>query len=495
MTLAVADIETWSAGDVREVFHAATSRAQAAQDAADGIATLPALTTWGGVAAATAKEALTRTRLDLATHSEAALAVAAAARRAADNIEKLQAELRQLEIDADDVGLQINGQTNRIERKPHTSHGFRWQQQNIPPLQECLDRLVTLANLVDEQLAGAIAMAERSAPCAPATLNPPAVASPELTALQRANDKAMVEAALRVKRAQDALSAAMSTMYVHGPGAPEFDAANAQIPSLNTELAQALAAAGQIPDFLEFDSASVGVAPNGVNFTYRLPDGRTAAVTSTRLKDGTVELWDNGARAVYTYKDGLLAGTRFLDEGRAEATVERLFSAVTTPLGIGPTIKGGHAAYLALRSLFAREGVEALAASSADDVLARASEIVANRGQSAADNLATGAAEVLRESPPSSVVGPGLETPPAVPAGATGTIAANGKGMFYEIPPGTPGLDPRVTQVRVMDPNPTGPYKYPHGYVTYQNSKGQVVNPITGRTVPPHDPYWHIPLG
>ena len=61
MTLTVADIGRWDAGDVREVFHAATSRAQAAFDAADGLAELPAFETWGGEAADAAREAIRRT--------------------------------------------------------------------------------------------------------------------------------------------------------------------------------------------------------------------------------------------------------------------------------------------------------------------------------------------------------------------------------------------------------------------------------------------------
>ena len=68
MTLTVADIERWNAGDVREVFHAASSRAQAAFDAADGLATLPAFQTWGGEAAEAAKQAIGRTRKDLDAH-------------------------------------------------------------------------------------------------------------------------------------------------------------------------------------------------------------------------------------------------------------------------------------------------------------------------------------------------------------------------------------------------------------------------------------------
>jgi Lipoprotein confined to pathogenic Mycobacterium len=51
VTVSVADIDRWDAGDVREVFHAARSRAEAAFEARDGIATLPAFGTWGGDAA------------------------------------------------------------------------------------------------------------------------------------------------------------------------------------------------------------------------------------------------------------------------------------------------------------------------------------------------------------------------------------------------------------------------------------------------------------
>ncbi|MCW2552607.1 MAG: hypothetical protein JWR78_2388, partial [Mycobacterium sp.] len=39
--LSIADIDRWSAGDVREVFHAGRSRAEAVQEASDGLATLP----------------------------------------------------------------------------------------------------------------------------------------------------------------------------------------------------------------------------------------------------------------------------------------------------------------------------------------------------------------------------------------------------------------------------------------------------------------------
>lgn len=83
---------------------------------------------------------------------------------------------------------------------------------------------------------------------------------------------------------------------------------------------------------------------------------------------------------------------------------------------------------------------------------------------------------------------------PGVPNGVRGTPTTSGKGMQYEIPRGTPELDPRVASIRVMDPVTTGKYHYPNGYVTYMNSGGQAVHPLTGRTLQPSDPLWHIKL-
>ncbi|GAA1699990.1 hypothetical protein MMUR_26240 [Mycolicibacterium murale] len=70
MTFTFANIKSWSAGDGREVFHAASSRAQAAQDAADGLAELPAFTTWGGESAEAAKEAIGNDMAGQITDSE-----------------------------------------------------------------------------------------------------------------------------------------------------------------------------------------------------------------------------------------------------------------------------------------------------------------------------------------------------------------------------------------------------------------------------------------
>ncbi|MCU7728949.1 polymorphic toxin-type HINT domain-containing protein [Actinoplanes sp. KI2] len=89
------------------------------------------------------------------------------------------------------------------------------------------------------------------------------------------------------------------------------------------------------------------------------------------------------------------------------------------------------------------------------------------------------------------IPGPNGELLPGIPDGATGTISDNGKGMTYQIPRGTEGVDPRVTQMRVMEPTS----RYPNGYVVYMNQSGQTVNPTTGRTtMGKSDPYGHIGL-
>lgn len=162
MTLTVADIERWDAGDVREVFHAATSRAQAAFDAADGLAELPAFSTWGGKAAEAAREAIGRTRVDLDAHGNEALAVADAARRAADSIEAIKADLAELKSDAAGWGLEVDPETNSIVPIPGSHYSRRLLQQASPPLQARLNAIVERANSVDLALTAAIRLADGS---------------------------------------------------------------------------------------------------------------------------------------------------------------------------------------------------------------------------------------------------------------------------------------------------------------------------------------------
>ncbi len=84
-----------------------------------------------------------------------------------------------------------------------------------------------------------------------------------------------------------------------------------------------------------------------------------------------------------------------------------------------------------------------------------------------------------------------------VPRGATGPIPArNGAGFRYIGGGGGNGLNPRVTDIRIMDPTAPKPPSpgYPNGYVSYSNASGQPVNPYTGQTIPRYHHWRHIEL-
>jgi RHS repeat-associated protein len=107
---------------------------------------------------------------------------------------------------------------------------------------------------------------------------------------------------------------------------------------------------------------------------------------------------------------------------------------------------------------------------------------------------------VLPSSGSTFVVSPGGDAI-VVPEGASGPVpninqGGTTTGFGYTGGSGGPGLDPRVSNVRIMDPTlPNGPSPgYPAGYVNYQNALGQSVNPFTGQTIAPNNPLWHIPL-
>lgn len=178
MSLTVADIERWDAGDVREVFHAATSRAQAVHDAANGLATLPAFTNWGGVAADAAKAAIGKTRRDLDAHGNEASAVANAARSAADNIERIKSELATLKADAESLGMGIDSSSSTVIPGPKVRGNPMEVLLKEEQLQARLDKIVAEANLVDLALANAIHMADGSTPLPPDDLNKPLLDQP-----------------------------------------------------------------------------------------------------------------------------------------------------------------------------------------------------------------------------------------------------------------------------------------------------------------------------
>ncbi len=179
MTLSVADIERWDPEAVREVFHAATARATSASEASSALANLPAFASWGGVAADAARDAMGRTRVDLDAHAGEARAVAQAAERAAQDIDKVKADLRRLTDDAHAARLDIDPATDRVVAGPGYRGTAATLANDIAPLQARLYAIVAQANGVDAELAVAIHRAD-GAMAVSAAGSPDAGATPTL---------------------------------------------------------------------------------------------------------------------------------------------------------------------------------------------------------------------------------------------------------------------------------------------------------------------------
>lgn len=167
MTVSAEDIDRWDAGDVREVFNAARSRAEAAFEASNGIAELPAFGTWGGEASEAAKESIGQTRKDLDAHGNEAFAVAQAARKAADEIDAVKASLAQLRADATSAGFEIDPIGNQVLPGPALQANMIEMlaaESTREALQARLASILTEAAVVDQELARAIAMATGASP-------------------------------------------------------------------------------------------------------------------------------------------------------------------------------------------------------------------------------------------------------------------------------------------------------------------------------------------
>lgn len=186
MTLSVEEIDRWDPGDLREVFHATRSRAEAAAEASNGIAELPAFTTWGGDAAEAAKDAVGKTRADLDAHGQEALAVARAADKAAGEIEEIKGKLARLRSRAHELGMELNPFSNTVV----PAAGSTMDQQDVAlaeaELQPQVNALLAEAAGVDDDLAAAINMATGKTPI-PQDAGPP-VGPEGLTPTQVASD-------------------------------------------------------------------------------------------------------------------------------------------------------------------------------------------------------------------------------------------------------------------------------------------------------------------
>jgi len=155
VSLGVADLDRWDPEAVRDVASAALARAEAAASAAAGLAHLPALTKWEGAAADAARVAVTAIRVDLDAHAEGARALAGAAGTAAEAITRVKAELRRLDDDARDAGLNIDHASGAVLPGPGTAGaGARLGAGDV---RDRLREILAEADTVDAELTVAMA--------------------------------------------------------------------------------------------------------------------------------------------------------------------------------------------------------------------------------------------------------------------------------------------------------------------------------------------------
>ncbi len=217
--------------------------------------------------------------------------------------------------------------------------------------------------------------------------------------LLHANDQAVLDAMARVRAAQKALDDAAAKAYAHGAGSDDAQQAMKRLPALKKNLADALDELGKIPDYSRIDPASVQLGKDGaLSFAYTL-EGQKMVVTGV-LKNGRGEIYDQGAGAgsgaYFTYQDGKLVASRFLDPGRVTPDDALLQNVIFTAVGAGPAVGAGkagiEAGWQGMRSLFAREALEsgggAATGLSADNVLPRAITQAEIRADMAAQDLA-----------------------------------------------------------------------------------------------------------
>ncbi|MEB3030384.1 TNT domain-containing protein [[Mycobacterium] nativiensis] len=221
---------------------------------------------------------------------------------------------------------------------------------------------------------------------------------PAFEDLLRANDQAVLDAKSRVRAAQKTLDDTAAKAYAQGAGSEAAHDAMTRLPALKKNLAEALDDLGKIPDYSKIDPASVHLGPDGaVSFAYTLA-GQKMVVTGT-LKNGSGEIYDQGAGSgsstYFTYQDGKLVASRFLDPGRVTPDDALLQNVIFTAVGAGPAVTAGkagvEAGWQGMRALFTREAAEAgggtAAGLTADNVLPLAITQAEIRAQAAADDL------------------------------------------------------------------------------------------------------------
>ena len=156
MTLGPGDIDRWDAEQVRAVSRAARSRAESASAVSAALGQLPAIEAWSGLAARAARVAIDMTRLALDAHAEESRAVARAADRAAEEIERLKSRLRSLDSDARAAHLIVDRVTGTVIPDTEFQGDSAQFVTAADPILIRLSGILADATAIDDELARAI---------------------------------------------------------------------------------------------------------------------------------------------------------------------------------------------------------------------------------------------------------------------------------------------------------------------------------------------------
>ncbi len=155
MGLTLAELDQWDPGDIREVFHCATSIAQADADAANGIATMPIFQNWGGSTGDAARGANNGIRHDLDSLGREMASVATAARTAATDLDSVKRDLKKLRTRMSQRGVGIDATTGKVTM----GRDFTGSPLDLILFQGEIDAILARADQVDTELAHAVDMA------------------------------------------------------------------------------------------------------------------------------------------------------------------------------------------------------------------------------------------------------------------------------------------------------------------------------------------------
>jgi len=160
MSLTLADIDRWDPGAIRAVFDAAIKRSHGTRTASAALTETMSLLDFGGDAAEAAHASTNKTTQLLDSHADACDAVARAAEKSADEVDAIKQRLKAIRDDARAYRLTINETTGAALPPPDLSSYSRADEKAILDaavrVTANIKRLLADAEVADEDLAAAI---------------------------------------------------------------------------------------------------------------------------------------------------------------------------------------------------------------------------------------------------------------------------------------------------------------------------------------------------